>query len=834
MMDFDAIKRANPLPSVIARAGIGIKKNGGEYLCLCPFHNDKNPSMTVFNGRTGWNFMCFSCGATGDTVDFVREYYGYSNAAEAGKWLDGGDTGRLAAVSPVEVQDSDPYEGYTITRPPDGTPEIIAGQRTPEILNIRRGGKMVTYTPSMVFPYRDETGGLLGYVIRQDIPARKGDKPRKLTPGVWWTVGNGYEGWAHGSYPSPRPLYGLDLLHSNPDHQVLIVEGEKCADAANRVMRAAGRRVVAVSWMGGGKAIKHTQWGAIKGRSVIIWPDAGEIGHQNIFGHSRPGMRCVDGLLDLIHDAGPRTVKVLDIPGDRPDEWDVADFEDESSIDEICDFMRRQIQEWPRDKFEAWKKTQISKGIKDAEPAYADRSPDRRDSDGGDEPAAGGMPASDAAGADSGDCAEIPGGSAFPVRRDGACRDTWRSHLVMNADGDALKSTSQQNIALMLQYEARFAGVFAWDDFSKDVCVMRRPDWDLDEYATFPRRLKETDITACTAWLEYTGLAPKNNDVGRTIVRVAEHNKFNPVRDAFDALEWDGVSRIRGYLTDDGDVVLPFLAEYFGAENTEINRLFGEKWLIGAVARALNPGCKMDTMLILEGPQGLQKSTALKVLSEGLIPGVFTDEIADPNSKDAALQMQGMWIIEIAELDAFSRASITSLKAWMTRVKDRLRRPFGKVVEEFPRSCVFAGTVNPLANSGYLKDATGGRRFWPVETTYIDIERLSADAKQIWAEALTLYKRGVKWWLTREEDKHATMAQQRRYEDDPWSETIDSFAAGMMSVTLGQLLGDQCLGIPKERQNVIVTRRITSHMVRRGWDRTDENGRVSYVRRVEE
>src|SRR5690606_5943198 len=138
--------------------------------------------------------------------------------------------------------------------------------------NIKRGGKFVTYTPSMVFPYTNKAGALLGYVIRVEFA------DKKITPGVWWTRGHGFEGWAHGSYPSPRPLYGLQRMYDRPGAQVLIVEGEKCADAAQRVMDAAGRNVVAVSWMGGGKAAGKTYWQSLAGRSVVVWPDADDAG----------------------------------------------------------------------------------------------------------------------------------------------------------------------------------------------------------------------------------------------------------------------------------------------------------------------------------------------------------------------------------------------------------------------------------------------------------------------------------------------------------------------------------------------------------------------------
>ena len=311
-------------------------------------------------------------------------------------------------------------------------------------------------------------------------------------------------------------------------------------------------------------------------------------------------------------------------------------------------------------------------------------------------------------------------------------------------------------------------------------------------------------------------------------MRVAEHNKYNPVREALEALKWDGIPRVAGGRTEEGDSVDPWLVEYLGADDTEVNRLFGEKWLIGAVARAMEPGCKMDTMLVLEGPQGLQKSTALRVLSDGLVKGVFTDEMSDPNSKDAGLQMQGAFIVEIAELDAFRRAEITQIKSWLARGTDRFRRPYGKVVEEFPRSCVFAGTVNPLGNTGYLKDPTGARRFWPVKVNEIRIEALKNDAPQLWAEALVLYRKKRKWWLTKEEEKLAIKAQKERYEDDPYGELIDDFCKDEMRPTLQGIM--QAIGIPAERRNPIVARRVISHLTRKGWRRTTVDGRVAFER----
>src|SRR5271170_1715417 len=237
---------------------------------------------------------------------------------------------------------------------------------------------------------------------------------------------------------------------------------------------------------------------------------------------------------------------------------------------------------------------------------------------------------------------------------------------------------------------------------------------------------------------------------GLAVQTVARDRTFHPVRQELNALKWDGTRRIDGWLS-----------LYLGAEPSQYTSAVGSRWLISAVARIYDPGAKADCALILEGDQGLMKSTALKTLAEPW----FTDEIADLGSKDAAMQTRGVWVIEIAELDSMSRADVSKIKGFISRTTDRFRPPYAKRLIESSRQCVFAGSVN---HSAYLRDETGGRRFWPVACNRILIEDLERDRDQLWAEALVRFEAGETWWLdTLELIRTAEREQADRYESDP-------------------------------------------------------------------
>jgi putative DNA primase/helicase len=201
---------------------------------------------------------------------------------------------------------------------------------------------------------------------------------------------------------------------------------------------------------------------------------------------------------------------------------------------------------------------------------------------------------------------------------------------------------------------------------------------------------------------------------------------------------------------------------YFGASDTIYSREVGLRFMISAVARVMSPGCKADHVLILEGPQGSQKSTAACILAG---ERWFTDELSELGSKDAALQLRGRWIIEMAELDALRKSEATRIKAFLSRRTDRFRPPSGRAVATIPRQCVFIGTTN---SDGYLKDESGGRRFWPIRCGRISVDAIGNDRDQLWAEAIHHYRSDTPWWMNDEVSRLAAEEQQERYVGDPW------------------------------------------------------------------
>ena len=295
--------------------------------------------------------------------------------------------------------------------------------------------------------------------------------------------------------------------------------------------------------------------------------------------------------------------------------------------------------------------------------------------------------------------------------------------------------------------------------------------------------MDDHDTRTCE-WMQEQGIPAPVGHVGRAIQTVAREKLVHPVRDYLNALKWDGTPRLDMWLT-----------RYLGVEDTLYARAVGSRFLISAVARVFEPGCQVDHMLILEGPQGIQKSSALRALAGSW----FADRISRLGSKDSSMEVAGVWLIEMAELDALTKATNSAIKSFVTRRHDRYRPPYGKHVIDQPRQCVFTGSINPTG--GYLKDPTGARRFWPVVCGVIDQAGLVHDRDQLWAETLVRFRAGATWWLeTPDLEALASAEQELQFQVDPWAETVGDWLIERADVSISEVLTG-ALGIPAASQS---------------------------------
>ena len=323
----------------------------------------------------------------------------------------------------------------------------------------------------------------------------------------------------------------------------------------------------------------------------------------------------------------------------------------------------------------------------------------------------------------------------------------WTAELEINKQTLQIKATID-NIWLILENDPNLRGKFALNEFAGRGEVLGDLPWNPSKKR---RAWSDNDNQGLYWYFEKTYRITGNSKIDGALSLHSEQHKFNDVKTFLTSLRWDGHPRLDTLLID-----------YLGAEDTPYVRAVTRKAFTAAVARAMEPGCKYDTMLILAGPQGIGKSTLLDKMSKGW----FNDGIRTFEGKEASELLQGVWLVEIGELDAFRKTDTARIKQFLSLRYDRFRAAYGRHVKDIPRCCVFFGTTNTCE---FLRDRTGNRRFWPVDVgvmrhsknIWIDLDR---EIDQIWAEAVMRWKLGEKLHLIGEIETDAQAEQEAHRE----------------------------------------------------------------------
>lgn len=323
----------------------------------------------------------------------------------------------------------------------------------------------------------------------------------------------------------------------------------------------------------------------------------------------------------------------------------------------------------------------------------------------------------------------------------------WTTKLELNKQTGVIKNTID-NIWLILENDPNLKDKFALNEFAGRSEVLGDLPWSLFEKR---RAWTDNDSQGLYWYFEKVYKITGNNKIDGALSLHSEKHKFNDVRNYLISLNWDGIPRLD-----------TLLIEYLGAENKPYVRAVTRKAFTAAVARAMEPGCKYDTMLILSGPQGIGKSTLLDKMSKGW----FNDGIRTFEGKEASELLQGIWLVEIGELDAFRQTDVARIKQFLSLRTDRFRAAYGRHVKDIPRCCVFFGTTNTAT---FLRDRTGNRRFWPVDVGVIlriktVWKYLDSEIDQIWAEAVMRWRMGESLFLTGEIEDEAKIEQEAHRE----------------------------------------------------------------------
>ena len=364
----------------------------------------------------------------------------------------------------------------------------------------------------------------------------------------------------------------------------------------------------------------------------------------------------------------------------------------------------------------------------------------------------------------------------------------WKARIQSGRNGPKKSVT---NLLLHLQNIKELGNTIRWNELAQQA-----------EWNSHP--IEDSHLIDIRLILEHNGFEPPLEALLPTIVRHAKDNAFHPVRDYLRALKWDGTRRLDYWLE-----------QCLGSPKSQFNRLVGRKTLIAAVARAFRPGCKVDTVLVLEGPQGIRKSSAIAVLFGEDWTAESVDLFGQHNKM--VMNMMGAWVVELAEFIAITKRDQNHVKGLLSMRTDKVVLPYAKIASAHPRQCVFFGTINP-GETGYLTDTTGNRRYWPVEVVRADLEKIKARRDQLWAEAYKAFCDDERWWLEEDEQGLAEAEVATREEYDVWDEILGKKLDDEMVKTVTAAAALQAIGVPNERMDKRALNRVGACLRRLGYE----------------
>lgn len=615
---------------------------------------------------------------------------------------------------------------------------------------------------SQVWRYLNAAGQLLGFVARYDPKGQR----KQIVPWTFARAKDGKERWGMGHWPEPRPLYGLDDLAKRTAEPVMLVEGEKAADAARKI----APQYVVVTWPAGSQAWRKAGFEALAGRTVLLWPDADD-----------PGIKCMWEIGHQLIKICPQ-VKII-LPSDKTDGWDAADaLKDGWNWDRLKEWAVPRAQLVTEGSYHEPRATAAAAG---AGPAQSPADPDAGPRGVSDrQPGAGaGARQSDPGGRAKPRAADKPdanGTSQAVVTKKPVTPDEGRENqpnsqvgkwLAWNLDrtGQGMPVANLNNAVAVLEHDPTLQGLVWYDEFLQRLLTQYRRGDEVFE----PREWTEADDINLSLYMQRTiGLQKIGREiVSQAVIAVAFRDMRNCVRDWLDSLVWDQEPRIEHFFED-----------HFGADGSAYTHAASRNFWLSIVARVYRPGCKVDNMIVLEGVQGLGKSRALQVIGGQW----FTEQHESVTGRGFFEVLQGKLLVEIGEMDSFSRADITRVKQVVTCPSDRYRESYGRYAKDHPRQCVFVGTTN---KDDWNKDETGARRFWPIACKGdIDYAAIVANREQLFAEAVSLFKSGARWWEMPDAETKAEQA--KRYDADPWLEPISEYIGLRREICVNEILVD--------------------------------------------